>query len=326
MLIKGNAMSRVLGVGLLLLFLIPSATCGGDSPGQMLGLTVSPDGKFIATTYVRASVWHIYKIAMDTGNATRLTDATTGEESSPAFSPDGKLVAYSCVSYKDYQRIVIMNVDGSSPRTLPGSGTANLDPTFSPSGEKIYFRRAEPRPHEHRWDLFSMEIDGSSLTQLTHEGFYRIYDPSLSPDGKSMVVVTEGWDASQREIAIYSLDHPEKPQRILRPHLPAKPFGGGFFESPNYMPDGKTILFMAASHGKRGNDYDVYRMDLGTGLVERLTEGNGYAGGLKLLPDGKTAAFLKWREDRHGAIIGTDVYLLDLQTHKRTPFKVNGLN
>lgn len=322
---NGAAMPKVLRVGFVLLFLLARPAWSGDSPGQMLGLSVSPDGKFIATTYVKGSSWCIYEIDMITGNATRLTNATTGQESSPAFSPDGKLIAYSYTAYPDYQRIVVMNVDGSNSRTLPGSGAANLDPTFSPRGE-IYFRRAEPRPHEHRWDLFSMGIDGSNPTQLTHEGFYTIYDPSLSPDGKSMVVVTEGWNASQRQIAIYSLDHSEKPQRILRPHFPVKLFGGGFFESPNYMPDGKGILFMAATHGKRGNDYDVYRMNLGTNVVERLTQGNGYAGALKLLPDGKTAAFLKWREDRRGTTVGTDVYLLDLSTHQLTLFKVNGLN
>jgi Tol biopolymer transport system component len=212
-LMDGDAMSKVLRVGLLLLFLFPHMTGGQDSASQMLGLSVSPDGKFVATTYVKGSSWRIYRIDMRTGNATRLTNATTGKESSPAFSPDGKLIAYSYTAYPDYQRIVVMNVDGSNPRTLPGSGTANLDPTFAPNGEKIYFRQAEPRPHEHRWDLFSMGIDGSNLTQLTHEGFYSIYNPSLSADGKSMVVVIEGWNASQR---------PEKPQRILRPHLPVK--------------------------------------------------------------------------------------------------------
>jgi Tol biopolymer transport system component len=318
-------MPKVLKVGLLVLLFVAPATCGGDSPAQMLDLSVSPDGKFIATTYIKGSSWRIYKIDMITGNATRLTNATTGEESSPAFSPDGKLIAYSYTTYPDYQRIVVMNADGSNPRTLPGSGTANLDPTFAPSGDKIYFRRAEPRPHEHRWDLFSMGSDGGNQTQLTHEGFYSIYSPSLSPDGKSMVVVIEEWDAPQRQIAIYSVDHPEKPQRILRPHLPAKSFGGGYFESPNYMPDGKSILFMAATDGKHGNDYDVYRMDLGSNVVERLTQGNGYAGALKLFPDGTTAAFLKWREDRHGTTVGTDVCLLDLQTHKVTLFKVSGL-
>jgi len=294
----------------------------------MLGLSVSPDGKFIATTYVKGGTWRIYRIDMNTGNATRLTDATTGQESSPAFSPDGKLIAYSYVSYKDSQRVIVMNVDGSNPRTLPGSGTANLDAAFAPSGEKIYFRRAEPRPHEHRWDLFSMGIDGSNLTQLTHERFYSIYDPSLSPDGTGMVVVTEGWNASafHQQMIIYSLDHPETPQRILRLHLPGKRPLNQVFESPNYMPDGKSILFMAATGRKREDDYNVYRLDLETGAIERLTEGNGYAGGLKLLPDGKTAVFLKWREDKHGMTVGTDVYLLDLQTHNLTLFKVSGLN
>jgi Tol biopolymer transport system component len=323
---SGDVISKILRVGLLVLFLIPPVTCGERSPGQMLGLSVSPDGKFIATTYVKGNSWRIYKIDMGTGNATRLTDATAGEESSPVFSPDGKLIAYSYLSEKDHQRIVIMNADGSSPRTLPGSGSANLDATFAPSGGTVYFRRAESCPHEHRWDIFSMETDGSKLTQLTHEGFYSIYDPSPSPDGKSMVVVTEGWDAPQQQIAIYSLDHPEKPQQILRPHLPGKPAPKQVFASPSYMPDGKSILFIAATRGKRENDYDAYRLNLETGTVERLTQGNGYAGALTLLPDGKTAVFLKWREDRHGTIVGTDVYLLDLQTHKLAPFKVSGLN
>lgn len=319
-------MPKVLRIGFVLLFLLGRSTWGGDSHGQMLGLSVSPDGKFLATTYVKGRSWRIYKIAMTTGNASRLTDAATGEESSPSFSPDGKLIAYSYTTYSDYQRIVVMNVDGSNPRTLPGSGTANLDPTFAPSSETIYFREAEPRPHEHRWDLFSMEIDGSNLTQLTHQGFYEIYSPSLSPDGKSMAVVIEDWHSPKRQIAIYSLDQPEKPQRILRPHLPGKRPLNQYFESPNYMPDGKSALFMAATGGKREDDYDVYFLNLETGTIERLTEGNGYAGCLTMFPDRKTAAFLKWREDRHRTIVGTDVYLLDLLTHQLTLFKVNGLS
>ena len=129
-----------------------------------------------------------------------------------------------------------------------------------------------------------------------------------------------------RQMIIYSLDHPEKPQRILRPHLPGRRPLNQDFESPNYMPDGNSILFMAATGGKRGDDHDVYLLDLKTERIERLTEGNGYAGGLTLLPDGRTAAFLKWREDKHRTIVGTDVYLLDLQSRRLTPFRVTGLD
>jgi Tol biopolymer transport system component len=92
------------------------------------------------------------------------------------------------------------------------------------------------------------------------------------------------------------------------------------------MPDGKRILFMAATGGKREDDYDVYTLDLETGAIERLTDGTGYAGGPTLFPAGETAAFLKWREDKHRTIVGTDVYLLDLQNRSLTPLRVTGLD
>src|SRR5262250_1191624 len=75
---NGATMPKVFRVGFVLLFLIAPPTWSGDSPGQMLGLSVSPDGKFLATTYVKGSSWRIYKIELTTGNATRLTNATTG--------------------------------------------------------------------------------------------------------------------------------------------------------------------------------------------------------------------------------------------------------
>jgi len=85
------------------------------------------------------------------------------------------------------------------------------------------------------------------------------------------------------------------------------------------MRDGKRILFMAATGGKREDDYDVYTLDLETGAIERLTDGNGYAGGLTLFPAGETAAFLKWREDKHRTIVGTDVYCSICRTAASRP-------
>jgi Tol biopolymer transport system component len=92
------------------------------------------------------------------------------------------------------------------------------------------------------------------------------------------------------------------------------------------MPDGKSILFLAARDGKRGYGYNVYRLDLRTGGPERLTRGNGFASNLRVFTDGKTAVFLKWRSDWHGTPVKSELYLSDLQTHKLTPLKVNGVN
>ena len=137
-----------------------------------------------------------------------------------------------------------------------------------------------------------------------------------------MVVVTEGLD-SPEQISIYSLDHPEKPARVLRPRVPGHE---RIYNCPNFMPDGTSIVFLAATEGWWFFDYDVYRLHLQTGVVERLTKKNGYATDLRVFADGKTAAFLRWRSDRHATPVESALYLLDLQTHNITPVQVTGLN
>jgi Tol biopolymer transport system component len=318
-------MFRVFRAALLFLFVVPPMICAANSRGQMRGVAVSPDGKILAITYLKDGTVRIYKIVMDTGNATRLTDAKTGEESSPAFSSDGKSIAYSYVPEGQHQRIMVMNVDGSNSHSLPGSDTANVYATFAPNGKKIYFGRSQPPPADHLWDIFAVGVDGGDVTQVTHEGFLQISEPSLSSDGRSMVVATQGLYTPQR-IEIYLLDHPEKPSQVLYPRVPNEASPGRIFGYPNYMPDGKSILFLAASNKKLHYDYDVYRVEIGTGAVERLTEGNGFASDLKVFNEGKMAVFLKWRSDWHGTPVKSELYLLDVQTHKLTPLKVNGLN
>ena len=272
---------------------------------------------------------------MDTGNATRLSKAEKGWESTPSFSPDGKRIAYS---YKPSNgarsRIVIGNVDGSDVYQWSPSGVSDFWPILSPDDKTIIFSRSEfygryspiAQPHRHAWDFYASDLDGTNVRQLTNESFYMASPASVSPDGKSMVVVTEGFDTPQK-IAIYSLESTGQPMLSLQPHVPKEADRKNpIFADPNYMPDGKSILFMAASNGKHGFDYDVYRLDLQTRSLERLTNGNGYATNLRVSADGKTAAFLKWRKNWLGDLIGNQVYLLDVQNHKLTPLKVSALN
>jgi Tol biopolymer transport system component len=67
-------------------------------------------------------------------------------------------------------------------------------------------------------------------------------------------------------------------------------------------------------------------VDIGTGSLEQLTKGNGYATDLKVSADGKTAVFLKWHSDWRGTPVKNQLYLLDVQSRKLTAIKVTGLN
>jgi Tol biopolymer transport system component len=324
---------RALGGGLLLLFL--TCVSNGASPsGQIRSVAISPDGKLVAVDFEKGNTSFIYKIAVDTGVATRLTDAKDGEESSPAFSPDGKRIAYTYWP-GDHRRsrIVIVSVDGSHPRQWSPSEANDLSPIFSPDNETIIFSRSGfhgsgspiAQPHPHEWNFYAANLDGTNLRQVTTESFYMVSPASVSPDGKSIVVVTEGLE-TDRQIAVYSVDRPGQPVFTFRPHVPKEvDHKNPILAYPNYMPDGKSILFMAASNGKHGYDYDVHRLDLGAGSLERLTIGNGYATDLKVSADGRTAVFLKWRKNWLGELTANELYLLDLQSRKVTPVKVSGL-
>ncbi len=326
------AMRALAGVPLLLFLTCTSN--GASSSGRIRSVAVSPDGKLVALDFEKGGTSFIYKIAVDTGVATRLTDAKDGEESSPAFSPDGKQIAYTYWP-ADHRRsrIVIVNADGSDPRQWSPSAVNDFSPVFSPDGKTIVFSRsgyygsASPvaQAHPHAWNFYASDLGGTNLRQLTNENFYMASPASISPDGKSMVIVTEGL-YSNRQICVYSLDGTGSPTQSLRPHVAKEAdHKNPILNYPNFMPDGRSILFMAASNGKHGYDYDVYRIDLETKSLERLTNGNGYATNLRVSMDGKTAIFLKWRSDRHATPVESKIYVLDIETRKLVPLSVTGL-
>jgi Tol biopolymer transport system component len=314
-----------------LLFFFLAVTCAGAPSGQINGLAVSPDGKLIVVTFDNGDTHFIYKVSVDAGNASRLTKAEAGWESCPSFSSDGRQIVYSYKPGKEARsRIIIANLDGSDVHQWSASGVSDIWPSLTPDNRTIIFSRSESygsdspiaQPHHHSWDFYASDLDGSNVRQLTNESFYMASPASVSPDGKSMVVVTEGFETSQ-QIAIYSITHPGQPLHTFQPHVPKEvDRRNPIFTFPNYLPDG-SLLFMAAN---RHMDYDVYRLNPDTGTIEKLTNGNGYATDLRVSADGNTAVFLKWRKNWLGDLIGNQVYLLDLQSHKLTPLKVNGLN
>jgi Tol biopolymer transport system component len=331
---KRRAGVQALGKGLLLLSL--THVLNGSYPsGKITSVAISPDGKLVAVALEKDSTSFIYKIAVDSGVATRLTEATDGEESSPAFSSDGARIAYS---YRPgahrRSRIIIVNVDGSGLREWSPSVVNDFSPVFSPDGKTIVFSRSEfetsyspiAQPHPHAWDFYASDLDGTNLRQLTTQSFYMASPASISADGQSMVVVTEGLYNS-RHICLYSLRQPGPPTQALRPHVPKEAdHKNPILNYPNFMPDGKGILFMAASKGKHGYDYDIYRIDLETKSLEKLTNGNGFATNLGVSANGKTAVFLRWHSDRHATPVNSEVYLLDIETRKLAPLRLTGLD
>jgi Tol biopolymer transport system component len=134
---------RFLSGGFLLVILFSTMGCNRSPSARMGSVAVSPDGGLLAIDFGDDSTSFIYKIDVQSGNATRLTDAKVGRESGPAFSPDGKRISYSYSPGKGQpSSVVIENVDGSNLHSWPPSGGNDYWPVFSLDGKTAIFARS----------------------------------------------------------------------------------------------------------------------------------------------------------------------------------------
>lgn len=315
------------------MFWVALTTCAlsaSASDNECKGFTFFPDGDYVAAVYSHAGSTFIYKVAIATGAATRLSRADQGFEGLPSFSPDGRLIAYSYSPGREVRsHIVIANIDGSEPHSWPTSSSSDLRPVFLGDNEHILFARAGyygnyspiAQPAMHDWSFHVADLDGANVRPIAGGGFYYVSRVSVSPDGKGTLFVSKG-DQSD-VIEVYSLPQISEPMISIKPTVEVG-HEEAMIADVMYMPDGKSILFNAATNNVTHFDYDIYRMDLQTKKVDRLTRKIGYAYGLQLSRDGKTAIFM--RDSSHWFRHKTEIFLLDVATRKLTPFTIRGID
>ena len=304
-----------------------------DNGGAIRDVIFSPDGQTILLSRSQRNSQFLYKVELNSGVATRLTKTSSGFESSSSYSPDGRQIAFTYAGQRgELARIFVVDANGGNSHPLfPGvENVQDFFPRFAANG-KICFARSAffghyspiARSSLHEWDLYTADPDGQNLRPLTNQRFYGITAPSLSSDGKKVLFFVNTDTGSQ--IQIYSLGS-EAPAITLTPHVANEP-RSPIYAGASLTPDGGSIVFLAASEGSKAFDYDVFRLDLASNVVEKLTTANGYATNLSLSNDGKTAAFLKW-SSRFGRSFPSisKMYLLDLTTKRIRALPITGTN
>lgn len=145
-----------------------------SSPGTHIVGDFFPGGTAIVLSSSKKGTPDLYSMDLQKASFTKLS-SSHGIEVSPAVSPDGKFIAF--VSDKGGSpQIYIMRADGSQTKRITFVGSYNTSPSWSPKGDKIVFsgRRGTNQ-------IFTINPDGTDLTQLTHSGNNEA--PSFSPDG-----------------------------------------------------------------------------------------------------------------------------------------------
>jgi dipeptidyl aminopeptidase/acylaminoacyl peptidase len=210
---------------------------------------------------------------------------------------------------------------GDQARQLTSTGIDAM-PTWSADGKWIYFIRYNeeegrwpvsgvPRTYDlHVPRLERIRPDGTGAEAIRTGKFLRgsniwsyfIRQPSISPDGRTAAVISDGPDPTKSDLVLKFIQIPSG--NLTNPELPE--IDGLGHQDPAWSPDGKTVLYVKnARDGTRGAPV-ILRYDLATKKTSALT-GPGYVAPA-WSPDGRYVAAT--RTDT----FGTDIVVLDAKT------------
>ncbi len=230
----------------------------------------SPDGKVIVFAVRDDTSSRLYTVNADGTNLVPLS-ADKNWDYHPAFSPDGTRIVFG--SRRDWSKerggpgnVCIMKADGTDRVFLTTSDGHEYNPVFSPDGRKIFFLRADTfrsyspivQPYWHDIDIYSINVDGSGLTQLSYQRFRRISDMSILPDGQT-VLAHIGESKSAYSVWMIPVENAGQRKPVCPEFVKGKRSGSFFIDGhlgsqsptcgalgyPHISTDGKWILFQS---------------------------------------------------------------------------------
>ncbi|MFQ5738993.1 MAG: LpqB family beta-propeller domain-containing protein [Acidobacteriota bacterium] len=181
-------------------------------------------------------------------------------DSQPAFSPDGKHIAF--ISDRDgSENLWVATADGSDPKKLTkGKKNTFLSPTWAPDSRYVVVSKGG-----RSTDLWMYHIDGGSGINLTGAD-----QPARGGEGGPPGAT---------------------PTRRLR-------YGA------TLSPDGRYLYFArknaASVYNQMSFGWQVFRRDMKTGDVDRITQAQGGAIRPRISPDGKKLVYASRYETRTG--------------------------
>ncbi len=186
------------------------------------------------------------------------------------WSPDGDRVAFF-VRRENDRPLLIYDVTNGRLEDRIGfpSVTNENSPAFSPDGKWIAFSGNR----DGVWDIFLYNLETKELVNATEDEYYDL-NPSWSADGKSLLYNRRIGEFPK--IFTVEVGAPERKTQLTA--------GAASDVQPTWSRDGRWIYF-SSDRGLYGV-FNLHRLDLATGTIERLTDlvGGAFAP-IELLPD-----------------------------------------
>jgi hypothetical protein len=157
----------------------------------------SPDGRELIFTGERNKLFDIYRIWLEGGDETRITDGQ-GLNDGPEYSPDGKYIFFNSTRGGGKMQIYRMKPDGTDIQQLTDDEFNNWFPHISPDKKWIsiisFPKDIDPKDHPFykRVYLRLMPYPGGEpkIIAYLYGGQGTINVPSWSPDSKKLAFVS----------------------------------------------------------------------------------------------------------------------------------------
>lgn len=172
---------------------------------------------------------------------------------SPAWSTDGKRIAY--VSFESKRSAIFIQTLATGQREkVSGSPGINGAPAFSPDGSQLALTLSK----DGNPNIYVLNLGSKSLRRVT-QGNVIDTEPVWSPDGAHIIFTSDRGGRPQ----LYSV--PSQGGAVKR-----VTFNGEYNARGSFSNDGRKIAMV---HGG-GGGFKIAVMDLASGSVDVLTEGN----------------------------------------------------
>ncbi len=214
-------------------------------------------------------VWPVYKsfdiyVADLHGNIRKKLTDSPGYDAEATLSPKGDRIVFTSLRNGDLD-LYTMKIDGSDVKQVTKELGYDGGAFFSPDGKKLIFRASRPKTEEDvkvykdllsqgqvmptNMELFTCNIDGSELRQITHLGGAN-WAPYFTADGKKVVFssnhVNKGYHFN---LWMCKLDGSELQQVSYDPVFDAFPV---------FSRDGKKLVFSSNRNNGGGHDTNLF--------------------------------------------------------------------
>ena len=250
-------------------------------PGQELFPTLSPDGRSVAYASSAAGNMDIYTQRVGGQNAANLTEASTDDDTQPAYSPDGEHIAFR--SERDGGGLFVMGATGEAVRRVTREG---YHPVWSPDGTQLLYVTQNISDPSVRFTPSQMWMATIATGERRMVSAGDAAQPAWSPDGTRIAYWGRTGSSGTADIWTMPAGGGEPVVVTDEPSLDWNPV---------WAPDGRALYFAS----DRGGSMNLWRVSIdprtgaATGRPTPVTTGGGSASQhVSISKDGRRIAYV----------------------------------